>query len=107
MAIKQTCTKCHIPKSLDQFSDANYGRYGKRSSCKACDRLYQDEYLARKKRTPRKKVNFEERINVIVKFDKQATQLLSCGDHQGLRSLAVQMKEFGLIHRAKELEEYG
>ena len=107
MVKTQLCTKCHLPKPLNQFSDANYGPNRKRSSCKQCDREYQDQYLERRRENRKKKPNIAERINVIVKFDKQAAQLLSCGDRHGLKSLAVQMKEFGLVHRAKELEEYG
>jgi hypothetical protein len=107
MTITQVCKKCGISKPLDKFSNCNYGPNLRRSSCKQCDREYQDQYLERRRLNRKKKPNISERINVIVKFDKQAAQLLSCGDRNGLRSLAVQMKEFGLVNRAKELEEYG
>src|SRR5215217_7606480 len=33
----RACTKCGVIKTLDQFSAAPRGKYGRKPSCKACD----------------------------------------------------------------------
>lgn len=38
--ISRTCTNCGENKSLDHFSKKANGKYGRRSSCKSCERQY-------------------------------------------------------------------
>lgn len=39
----RTCTKCGCVKSMDLFGNATKGRYGKKSKCKDCEKLYIDQ----------------------------------------------------------------
>lgn len=39
----KTCTKCKIEKSITEFSKKKLGKYGVRSICKTCVRLYRQE----------------------------------------------------------------
>lgn len=39
------CSKCNLEKPLEEFSNCARGKYGKKSYCKECDRIHnQDLY---------------------------------------------------------------
>lgn len=44
----KACSKCGIEQTLDAFSPSKLGKCGRRSVCKACDRLKQAEVRARR-----------------------------------------------------------
>jgi len=42
----KVCTKCRVEKSLESFSNAKYGKYGKASQCKGCcSKYFRRRYL--------------------------------------------------------------
>ena len=62
MQTTKKCVKCHIDKPLQEFSNQQRGKYGKKSYCKQCDRQYnQTNYYKNKKR----------RISQIKQWQKQ------------------------------------
>jgi len=42
--IERACTKCGETKPIEKFSKAKKGLYGRRSTCKECDKKYLSEY---------------------------------------------------------------
>jgi len=66
------CTKCGIPKSLDEFSNNKNKKDGKHTMCKLCFKNY---YLANKPESnPKKELTEEEKLSLINK-QKEAKKL--------------------------------
>jgi hypothetical protein len=40
------CTQCEIEKSLDEFYNQKFGKYGKKAECKRCTKKYRDKQTA-------------------------------------------------------------
>ena len=48
---KKVCSKCGgDPQPLENFSLSSHGKYGRKATCKECDRKYAKEYWAKKKK---------------------------------------------------------
>ena len=41
--MKKVCTRCEKEKELKEFAKARKGKFGRRSICKACTKIYQTE----------------------------------------------------------------
>jgi hypothetical protein len=99
---RKQCTKCHHWKTFDRFYMDSHHKNIYRALCKDCHkkRTRAKHYETR---VPVKRVNFAERIERIVRMDREANEYLSANNRPALKVLAAQMDEFGLHQRAQQL----
>ena len=72
----RVCTKCGLDKPLPEFSKAPRGRYGRKSSCKACDAARHSNNYVPRQRGPRRDPLDESSFKTCTKCG--ATKTLVC-----------------------------
>lgn len=90
----QICTKCGLPKLLKYFSIQQGGRFGKKSICKACRRIYHENYRNVNKDIikGRNKIYRQNNKEAIAKRKKQHQQ-------DNKEALAAKKKEYRKNHK--------
>lgn len=107
------CTKCHIEKPINDFHKAKLGKFGVKSTCKECGKIYRQEnikhiierskqyrqnnksklteYVRKYRKTDRGKA-----ITKSIKNRRRAKELNSLGDFNGKQILELFAKQKGI-----------
>jgi hypothetical protein len=90
------CSKCKIEKPISEFTGDSEGRFGKKSSCRKCRNILQNNWYGknRKKLIPeRRNYNLKKKYGIDLKFynylfKQQQSKCAICGtDNPGWREM--------------------